>query len=129
MLSNTLDKKLLYYISKKQEISLDEILKKFPEKKYSTNARLQFLLTSQLITEMKEWQEHDIFPIIEVSLEKFSITDLGRKILLDHEKLIKSENFKTFKHSFLYPLSVAVLAAIATAYVTAVLTTHSIIGT
>lgn len=47
-------------------------------------------------------------------LNTYNITEKGKVALQEYKILIKSEKLKTFKHSFLYPIS----SAIITAYIT-----------
>ena len=114
---SNIDLKFLNFIRKREIVHINEILKKFPNKKYSTYHRIDILKKNTLILE--KFNDTDTTLGIERNYtECFSISKKGLKTLSDYNYNIKLEKFKTFKTSFLYPISSAIITSIITAYFT-----------
>ena len=124
---NDIDFLILEYISKFDSIHTNEILNKFPDNKFSTKYRLE------LLSEMKKHSsgyfylentsyiklnyincEDGFGGTVSKSTNTYSITRKGKVALQEYKSSIKNQRIKTFKYSFLYPIS----SAIITAYIT-----------
>lgn len=124
---NDIDFLILEYISKFDSIHTNEILNIFPDNKFSTKYRLE------LLSEMKKHSsgyfylentsyiklnyincEDGFGGTVSKSTNTYSITQKGKVALQEYKSSIKNQRIKTFKYSFLYPIS----SAIITAYIT-----------
>lgn len=128
-----IDYKILEFVNKFSEpIHVDEILSKFPDNKFATNYRLELLRemerhsSGHFCLENTSYIELNYSPnkyvdgdVYKECLNTYNITEKGKVILQEYKILVKSEKLKTFKHSFLYPISSAIITAILTAYITA----------
>lgn len=121
MALNIIDIKILIFFYKKQEMTLSEILKKFPEKKYATTARLDYLSECGYIEEDKEWQSDEVLTLILNSTGKFSITELGKKTVQDI-KMSKIESIKRNVYTFFIEIMRSIFCPIIVAFLTALLT-------
>lgn len=123
-----IDYRILEFINKfSVPVHVDEILSKFPDNKFSTNYRLELLRemerhpSGHFCLENTSYIELNYSPTEYVDgtaysdcLNTYNITEKGKVALQEYKILVKSERLKTFKHSFLYPIS----SAIITAYIT-----------
>ena len=117
-----IDYKILEFVNKFSEpIHVDEILSKFPDNKFATNYRLELLREMERHSSGHFCLENTSYIELNYSpneykecLNTYNITEKGKVALQEYKILIKSEKLKTFKHSFLYPIS----SAIITAYIT-----------
>lgn len=128
----TIDYEILEFINRfSQPIHINKILDKFPDNKFSTKYRLKLLNdkekhhsghfylenTSYITLNYFSYKnEHGI--TYQECLNTYSITEKGKITLQEYKIFIKNEKLKTFKHSFLYPISSAIITAILTAYIT-----------
>lgn len=119
-----IDYEILAFIKKNNPVHLSKILKKFPEKKYTTKYRLNFLSTysidetplikEEFITNEKE----DNYWDIGVSTNVFSITKKGLKLLSDYNLFCKNESTKEIRTLILYPIISAAITAMIVSYIT-----------
>lgn len=120
-----IDYRIIKYISKFDKIHIDDILKKFPDKKFSTKRRLNNLSTSYNLVSLEEILDnnaaHIEFPLCELfhsklksgnpgltALELFIVTDYGKEILSNYEVDLKSKNRETFFKIF--PILISLIA-------------------
>lgn len=118
-----IDFQILNFIKKNDPIHIDKILKKFSNKKYSTNYRLD-ILSSRKVGDIgyikmnyKDKDESNIYSL-GVPTGTLSITKKGLKLLSDYQNDSKGKRIKTFKTSFLYPIISATITAIIVSYLT-----------
>ena len=124
---NDIDFLILEYISEFDSIHIDDILNKFPDNKFSTKYRLEllsemekhssghFYLENTSYIELNCLNYEDGFGgTVSKSTNTYSITQKGKVALQEYKSSIKNQRIKTFKYSFLYPIS----SAIITAYIT-----------
>lgn len=118
-----IDFKILAFIKKNNSIHLEKILKKFPDKKYTTKYRLTLLSTynfndSPLIKEIFTDKNEDNIWDIGESTNIFVITEKGLKVLSDYNNYSHSTKAKEIKTSFIYPILSATVTAIIVSYIT-----------
>lgn len=118
-----IDFKILAFIKKNNSIHLEKILKKFPDKKYTTKYRLTLLSTynfndSPLIKEILIDKNEDNIWDIGESTNIFVITEKGLKVLSDYNNYSNSTKAKEIKTSFIYPILSATVTAIIVSYIT-----------
>lgn len=127
---DNIDFSILEYIYEHGNIHLTDILNRFPEEKFSTKYRLEilserkkhssgyfYLENSSYIEIQYSCRETDLGNVYD-STDIYFITEKGKVALQEHKISIKNEKIYTFKHSFLYPILSAVIAACITAYIT-----------
>lgn len=119
---NEFDYKLLDFIKKYNQISLDDILKKFPDSGYGTKYRL-YLLSQTAFDEMNinsifrakyynSLNKYKIYNYVKCINDMYSLTSKGYKALIDY-KAEKRKNFLKYLDSFIFkflPLIISLLS-------------------
>ncbi len=114
------DFQILNFLNSKKERSIKDILNKFPDKKFSTNYRLELLITgrrnssgfyientSYIVKNYRnERNEHGL--IKSINLDTFSITEKGR-VALQTYFLSKTKDRKNFIIQVL-PILISIIA-------------------
>lgn len=127
-----IDYRILKFINKfTNPVHVDKILSKFPDNKFQTKYRLEllndkekhpsghfYLENTSYITLNYSSYQNEYGITYQECLNTYSITEKGKVTLQEYKIFIKNEKLKTFKHSFLYPISSAIITAILTAYIT-----------
>jgi len=107
----SIDYEIIEYISKFNEISLDDILNKFPDKKFSTSCRIKSLSENYGYIQRNYIDSNDGYGgTLSLPSNSFSITDFGRKELYDYKILAKEKFWDKFWKIFSVIISLLALA-------------------
>lgn len=125
-----IDIKILKYICKNEPVHMEDILKKFPDKKFSTNFRLQNLKTGKytssgrFLIENTSYiiEEYDFIKGDAIPLNTYVSTELGKKFLQD-SKIEDVKNTKEYFKKLIIEIMRSILFPLLVALVTAYLTT------
>ncbi len=124
------DYKIIKYISKYDQISIHDILKKFPDKKYSTTKRINDLssiyslqaglsINYSYIEHIQEYLgKGSLGAEITKPTNFYRITDIGRIELQNYLSKTRENNIKDFIRSFFFPMLIAAITALLTTYLT-----------
>lgn len=125
---------ILEFINKFDEIHIDKIKTKFSDKKHSIDYRIELLSTRERHETIPFFKNNSSYIKMNykeidsdlgwtsVPLDTYSITEKGKKILLDQQIVSKKESWKTFKHSILYPAITSTIVSVITIAITFYLT-------
>lgn len=114
---NKLDIKILTFISKFDKISIDDILKKFPEDKFSTKLRLKILIKERIIS-----YEKTVIKVEYLSLPTnngvYFITLEGKKFIQDRKIKKQQRRIDDFRIALQHIITTIIISFI-TASITA----------
>lgn len=111
---NPIDYKILEFILKKEEASVEELLKKFPNEKFTTEYRLKELSKSEKSSYILEVTK-DMYTD-QYDSSKYRLTKLGEKTIFDYEIKVNKENKKIWIDKIIFSIIVPCFIAYITAY-------------
>ncbi|MCF0163604.1 MAG: hypothetical protein HUJ88_13685 [Fusobacterium necrophorum] len=117
MLENKYDIEILGIFFKNKTLSKENILKFFPEEKYATSERIDFLFSENLIFSLHEETEN--YPFYRYT-ENYEITPTGRKMYQDikvTEHLKKIEYYKNLALESVRSIFCSIIISIITTIV------------
>ncbi|MET3616637.1 hypothetical protein ABID14_000257 [Peptoniphilus olsenii] len=141
MLENleTYDVKILNYINKHTKVHINEIMKKYPDKKYSTKYRLDCLSeqnysrhyngriqlpidnTSYLNKEYVHLEDKKTKVTSSEFTGYYYVSDLGKKFLQNYKTTSREKHMSEFIRSFFFPMLIAFLTTLLTIWITSLI--------